>query len=90
MRPTRIPTDLVEEIRLPVGGRFIITDHVGHQIFRIEEDGDIFRLGDVAMADAADVAAAAVTPAAHVTPETATPQAIAEALIAAGLMEGAE
>lgn len=36
-----------------------------------------------------DEVGAAVTPAAHVDPPTATPQAIAEALIAAGLMEEA-
>jgi hypothetical protein len=40
-------TDLVEELRLPVGGSFIITDELGNELFRVTAAGDAVKIGGV-------------------------------------------
>jgi hypothetical protein len=45
-----IRTERGEEIRLPVGGSFVISDANGRQLFRVESDGDVVKAGDVPLA----------------------------------------
>jgi hypothetical protein len=42
---TRTRTDLVEEIRLPAGGSFIVTDELGNELFRVTAAGDAVKVG---------------------------------------------
>lgn len=43
----RIQTDDVEEIRLPAGGSFIITDEIGTELFRVTAAGDAVKVSGV-------------------------------------------
>ncbi len=43
----RTSTDTVEEIRLPIGGSFIITDELGNELFRVTATGDAVKVGGV-------------------------------------------
>jgi hypothetical protein len=49
---TRTRTDLVEEIRLPAGGSFIVTDELGNELFRVTAAGDAVKVGAGATIDA--------------------------------------
>jgi hypothetical protein len=62
---------------------------VGAGDIRIVDAGQNFESDDIegALAELAE-GGGAVTPAEYIVPETATPEAIVDALIAAGLMEG--
>lgn len=40
--------DLVEEIRLPAGGSFVITDEIGTELFRVTADGDQVKVNKIA------------------------------------------
>lgn len=44
---TRSHADLVDEIRLPVGGSFVITDELGNELFRVTAAGDAVKIGGV-------------------------------------------
>ena len=44
---TRNSTDLVEEIRLPAGGSFVITDELGNELFRVTAAGDAVKVAGV-------------------------------------------
>lgn len=44
---TRNQADLVEEVRLPAGGSFVITDELGNEIFRVTAVGDAVKVGGV-------------------------------------------
>lgn len=41
---SRTQADLVEELRLPVGGSFIITDELGNELFRVTAAGDAVKV----------------------------------------------
>lgn len=45
---TRNTTDTVEEIRLPIGGSFVITDELGNELFRVTAAGDAVKIRGVA------------------------------------------
>jgi hypothetical protein len=47
MGATRYETDLVEEIRLPAGGSFVITDELGNELFRVTAAGDAVKVAGV-------------------------------------------
>lgn len=50
----RTSTETVEEIRLPVGGAFVITDELGNELFRVTAVGDAVKVAGVTVV-AADV-----------------------------------
>jgi hypothetical protein len=58
----RITTELDEEIRLPAGGSFVITDELGNELFRVTAVGDATKVaGSTISANAAVLAALTAT-----------------------------
>lgn len=57
----RIRTEAVEEIRLPAGGSFVITDELGNELFRVTAAGDAVKVAGVTVAAAGQTLLAGVT-----------------------------
>lgn len=47
MAIVRSQAELVNELRLPAGGSFIITDELGNELFRVTAAGDAVKVGGV-------------------------------------------
>ena len=53
-------TELVEEIRLPAGGSFVIADELGNELFRVTAAGDAVKIAGVTI-DGDSLAVAGLT-----------------------------
>lgn len=63
-------TETVEELRLPAGGSFIITDEIGAELFRVTADGDAVKVAGIALDGAALAGAASGTAVDHIDDPT--------------------